>query len=62
MKSKRHIWVVEMDNSDGRGFEPTYSGSYTSRVNARFDLNDAKAFALPNEKYRIVKYVPETKG
>jgi hypothetical protein len=56
------MWVVEMDNGDGRGFEPTFKGAHNSRDSARFDLNDSRAFAMESEKFRIVKYVPETKG
>ena len=62
MSSKRYMWVVEMDNGDGRGFEPTFKGAHNSRDSARFDLNDSRAFAMESEKFRIVKYVPETKG
>lgn len=51
----KHIWVVEVDFQNGKGFVPTIGVAIT-REDGKKELHKWK-FMLPNDTMRLVKYV-----
>ena len=49
-----HVWIVEIDFSDGRGYVPTV-GVALNRMDGRKKLTDWKD-RMPQEKLRLKKY------
>jgi len=55
----KHIWVVEVDFKNGKGYIPTVGVALT-REEGRKELHEWK-FNLPDESLRLVKYIASKK-
>ena len=56
MRHMKHIWVVEVDFQNGRGYTATVGVALT-RAEGKKELHEWK-FMLPNDLMRLVKYIP----
>ena len=52
----KHLWVIEINFKDGKGWSPTIDSSL-SREEARNDMIDW-CINNPDDKFRITKYIP----
>ncbi len=60
MGSKRVLYAVE-ESKDGKGpWELLPNTIFTHKQHAVFDMTNLRK-VWPNDKYRIVKYVPESR-